>query len=591
QVIARKVVPFAVKPFTLKALLSLFCQHKTLPPQKLTIYSEVCRVACMEHNRSRMEKLRLGLNPEERLKIARRIAALTVFCNRSTVRTDLPIETLESEELGVDMLYGNEGEVRIDAGTLRETLDTALFAWGSEQRVSWDHRMFSEFLAAEYCKLKRVGIRDVSRLIFVEALGQRRVAQQLYETTAWLCLFYPSLVKTVVENDPGVLLQSDVLKDDEKIRFAVTERYLLSFEREEHFNDQLQTELALLSNPRLFEQLRPYIADRKKNIRARIKAMDIAEECLEHDLEPYLIKVARDKTEMVAVRVHALVVLGRFGTFQSKQQLRELIRVDRNEDPNEEIKGWTLRAVWPDHISVEELFSVLSGPEDTSFYGGYSSFLSSLTSTLPSHLAGEDLLTALAWVDGLNHGPDRLDRLQRIGDCILVKAWEKFENPEVRESFTRIVLKRIQLHSPIAEGELVGRREQGYPFYQLFSRDSEKRRQLISSLIRKMATTAEAASPYWLLYCPDRIIRPADAGWLIEQFSQSTPEEKKLILSNLERMHDAESLDPIRAGLDSGILPEDLRSLVYIDLNSSLAATLRQQYEQMLHLRGAPLRH
>lgn len=584
QVIARKVVPFAVKPFTLKALLSLFRQEKTLPPQKLTIYSEVCRVACIEHNKSRKEKLRLGqLNSEERLKIARRIAALSVFCNKSTIRTDFPAETLEVEELGVDVIYGNEDEVRIDAHTLRETLDTALFAWGSEHRVSWDHRIFSEFLAAEYCKLKMVSVRDVSRLIFVEALGQRRVAQQLYETTAWLCLFYPSLVKTVVKNDPAVLLLSDVLKDDEKIRFAVTERYLLGFEREEHFNDQLQTELALLSNPRLSEQLRPYIADRKKNIRARIKAMDIAEECLKHDLEPYLIKVARDKSETVAVRVHALVVLERFGTSQSKQQLRELIRVDRNEDPNDEIKGWALRAVWPDHISVEELFSVLSRPEDTGFYGGYYTFLHSLRSTLPSHLEGEDLLTAMRWVEGLFHGPDRRDRLQSIGDCILIKAWEQLENPSVLEAFTAIALKRIQLHAPIAEGDLLGQREHGYPFYQLLSKDPEKRRLVSRSLIRQMATSAETESPFLLLYCPDQIIRPADTGWLIEQLALSTAKEKQVILSNLERMSDAESLVPIRAGLDSGILPESLRSLIYVDLASSLAATLRHQYQEMRH--------
>jgi hypothetical protein len=153
-------------------------------------------------------------------------------------------------------------------------------------------------------------------------LGQRRVAQQLYETTAWLCLFYPSLIKMVMNNDPAVLLLRDVLKDDENIRFEVTKRYLLNFERDEHFNDQFQTELALLSNPRLSEQLTPYIIDREKNIRVRIKAMDIAEECLQHDIEPSLVKVARDRSEKMPARVHALVVLGRFGSSQSKQQLR-----------------------------------------------------------------------------------------------------------------------------------------------------------------------------------------------------------------------------------------------------------------------------
>jgi hypothetical protein len=580
QVVARNVTPFAIKPFTLTALLSLFHQHRALPPKKLTIYEEVCRVACVEHNESRKDKLRVGcLSPEERLTIARRIAALTIFCNKTYLRTDLPFENVKPEEFGIDVLYGDEDNVRIDLANLRETLDTGLFAWGTDQRVGWDHRMFAEFLAAQYCKRNNLTIRDVRKLVFVKSSGKKRTAPQLSETVAWLCLFYPSLVKDVLANDPMALIESDVLKDDEGIRYSATERYLLRFEREETFDDQLQEELALLSHKRLLDQLRPYITNKKKKFRARTRAMDIAAACGVHELEIYLVRVAHDYEEPVALRTHALVVLGNSGTPESKKRLRDLITASSEDDPHSEIKGWALAATWPDYISVVELFSVLSDPGDTGFYGGYSSFLYSVTKTLPARLGGDDLMTALSWVESVGLSSRPYDRFQAIIDCVLLCAWGQFDEPGVREPFARLALNRIQSHLPIAEGSLTSRGEHGLPFYHLFSEDPPKRRRLIKALIKLLQADKSSLGAFWLLYTDDKVVRAEDAGWLIEQFQIVPSNERESILQMLERMRDSESLYPIREALDAGILPETLRHLVFIELSSSLAATLREQYE------------
>ncbi len=199
----------------------------------------------------------------------------------------------------------------------------------------------------------------------------------------------------------------------------------MRFEREEQFKDEFGPEdLIRLGNRRLADQLKAYISSRKRKPLARIKAMDIAEACHLHDLESNLIKVVYDKTETISIRAHALFLLGRFGTQMSRQQLHKLIN-PKEEDPDREILGWTLAAVWPDHISVKELFSVLVDPGDRSFYGGYTSFLHQLPDSLPRCLSGEDLLMGLQWVEGLTHGSDRRDRLQPIGDCILIRAWQE----------------------------------------------------------------------------------------------------------------------------------------------------------------------
>jgi hypothetical protein len=46
-------------------------------------------------------------------------------------------------------------------------------------------------------------------------------------------------------------------------------------------------------------------------------------------------------------------------------------------DPDDELKGCGLLATWPDHITAEELFAVLTPRKRDDYSGSYSSFLSS----------------------------------------------------------------------------------------------------------------------------------------------------------------------------------------------------------------------
>ena len=85
---------------------------------------------------------------------------------------------------------------------------------------------------------------------------------------------------------------------------------------------------------------------------------------------------------------------------------------------------------------------------------------------------------------------------------------------------------------------------------------------------------------WWLLYTNDRVVRTEDVAWLIEQFQVAPPNERDSIFHIIERMRDSESLKPIRQALDAGTLPETLRPMVFIELSSSLAASLRSQHEE-----------
>lgn len=586
EVVSRGVVPFATKPITLKALLSLYKSHQALPNSRRKIYEELCRIACTESSKSRRERHKIGqLTPDERVCVARRVAALMIFCNRSRLRTDLPLEGLDDEELGVDVVFGSDRqynrEVRIDSQALTETLDTALFTWPKPQCVAWDHRTYSEFLAAEYCHIHGMTKKQLSPLIFTTAFGERRVAPQLYETTAWLCSFYPSLLSDVLASDPFVLLLSDVLKDDTSVRSEVADKYLESFERERTFDDRMHDQLQMLQHPHLAGQLRRYISERTKKDPARRKAMDIAAECAVHEVETDLIRVAYDSRESLPIRTHALFTLGRFANATSRAKLAELVTKPCPEDRGDEIRGWALMAAWPEHISVQELFDALTGPGDLHFVGGYASFLHKLSREISSSLKESDLDTALDWVERLGTERDEPNRLNAIGDSVLVRAWDALHNPLILDRFTRIVLKRIKDHVPIAQSDDLYRPGQRRQFDELLAGDSIKRRLLIGSLVCQLAKGSVTFPPFLLLFSADHIVRTSDTEWLINLLRTSTGEECNVITVLLENMpDDSESLGAFRKAIDGGQLPPEFGARLYIELSSGQATHLKKQYEE-----------
>lgn len=586
EVVARGVVPFATKPITLKPLLSLYLSNQALPSSRREIYEKLCLVACTESNRSRQERSKTGrLTPEERVSIARRVAALTVFCNRGRLRTDLPLESPEDEELGLDAVsgverYGNH-EVRVDFQALAETFDTPLFTWPKSQCVAWDHRTYSEFLAAEYCHVHGITKKQLLPLIFTTAFGERRIAPQLYETAAWLCTFYRGLVFDALASDPFVLLQSDVLKDDQSIRYKVTERYLESFEKERVFDDRMHEELRMLQHPNLAGQLRRYISERTKKDWARRKAMDIAAECVVRELEPDLVRVALDSRESLPIRTHVLFTLDRFATPASRARLRGLVTKPVPEDHDDELRGWALMATWPQHISAAELFAAITSPGSPTFVGGYTSFLNKLSRDIPATLKEEDLDIALDWAEKLDVDRHNSNRLTAVADAILIRAWDSLQNPAVLDRFSRIVLKRVADHVPIAQSDYVYRVGKQHRFHELLTADTARRRLLIASLIRLLATGDATFPPFLLLFSADGIVRTNDTEWLIDQIRTSATEQDAVIHQLLDKMpSDAESLGALRAAIDTGRLPSQYDTRLYVQLSSELAGTLKRQYEE-----------
>jgi predicted NACHT family NTPase len=154
ELYAANAVAFAIKPLTLNMLFSLFKKEGRLPRSVAEIYSRGCLKLCEESNLSRRDSRRLGeLTVAQRLRVASRIAAMTMFANRYAVWTGPEADGVPEEDVPLSALTGGREEGEFPAfdvteDSVREVLDTGLFTSRGGVRMGWAHQSYAEFLAA-----------------------------------------------------------------------------------------------------------------------------------------------------------------------------------------------------------------------------------------------------------------------------------------------------------------------------------------------------------------------------------------------------------------------------------------------------------
>jgi predicted NACHT family NTPase len=149
-------VPFAIKPLTLNLLLGLFKKEGRLPRSVADLYFRGCLKLCEESSWSRRDARRLGtLTAEQRLRLASRVAATTMFANRYAVWTGQEADGVPEEDVPLSAFAGGREEGSFPAFNpteegVREVLDTGLFTSRGGIRMGWAHQSYAEFLVALY---------------------------------------------------------------------------------------------------------------------------------------------------------------------------------------------------------------------------------------------------------------------------------------------------------------------------------------------------------------------------------------------------------------------------------------------------------
>ena len=151
-----------------------------------------------------------------------------------------------------------------------------------------------------------------------------------------------------------------------------------------------------LAHPTLAQQLKPYISETSKNIRAREVALDIFEACELEELQNNVSSVALDSLQPLTIRKRAACAISAIGTEEARKSLRALVIDGTEKDLDDELKGCVLSALWPEHIAADELFEVLTYPKRRNYIGEYHMFF---THNLVEHLRPIDTPVALSETD------------------------------------------------------------------------------------------------------------------------------------------------------------------------------------------------
>jgi predicted NACHT family NTPase len=569
ELIRKQVGPLAIKPVTLKFLLKRFNRTNELPNSQAELYDEGCRYLCEESNQSRIDSGRKGaLSRDRRLHVAQRIAAISIFANKSAVWMGLQSDIPEGDIAIGKLAAGTEGtgheRFLVGEEEIMQTLSTGLFNSRGAKRMGWAHQTYSEFLAAKF--LIEHGVSFGQKISLISD-NDMKVIPQLHETAAWLASMDQDVFHQIMKTDPVVLLRSDVASADQKDKAALVQCLLESADNEEWFDRDWSVHqfYSNLSHAALGEQLRPFITDKRRGYFARRIATDIAEACDVKTLQDELARLALDQTEDIDLRVNAAYAVVRIGDSQTKAKLHPLAFGEGGGDPDDELKGRGLRAIWPDHISSEKLFSLLTWPKRPSLYGSYKFFLDALA----KEADGVDLTVALRWLREKDIHPDPVSPFRSLRNEILRRAWENLDVVEIRDALADLIVDHVRKLRGDEDEEIVV--------------DAAKRRKLLESVIPRIAAS-EKPTPWYFFVYDNHLINSTDVPWLIERFtSEKSSDTQTLIADIISRVLDWRNTDHvgmiIDASADSAILANAFRLFlnpVYLD--SEQAAAQRNAY-------------
>jgi len=418
---------------------------------------------------------------------------------------------------------------------------------------------------------QKMTLPQISSLLVHSDDPERKVVPQLHGVAAWLASMDPRVFEAVLKTDPDMLVLSDVQLSNESSQEALAESFLTVFgERKiQHPGFVPHRLYRKLAHPGLAAQLRPLIHDPARSIVSRQAAIDIATACEVKGLQDDLAEIALDQAQPVQLRVPAAFAVARFGDRAVRSRMMPLAAGQAGEDPDDELKGCGLRAVWPDHITASELLAFLTPPKRGNLYGAYRAFL---REGLVEHLKPQDFPLALRWIREQVPLGVFSDRFEGLGDRVMLRAWEGFDLAEVSQPFAEVAAVRL--------GAVYGINGEGLE--EAIGKEESKRRSLMRAILPLYKDTSDAVA--CLLFGRTPVVRSGDVIWMIEELRACESEKGKSLwarlIFHLFDRRDAQQVDAIVAASEQEpMLGAEFSPLLRpVALDSPQAQELKDEY-------------
>ena len=369
---------------------------------------------------------------ERRIEMSSRIAVVMMLSHKHSVDIEAADVHESSSAITVKDLLLDVANEREEC-LIREILDTPLFQ-GTAKRI-WAHQSFAEYLAAD-C-LSKVNI-PVKEILDMTVASDEKFASHLHDTLRWLIEMRPEILSEVIKRQPMLVLRTDVSHlNDKEFRELFTavldlpDPYVYS---QESWN--LRNFRA--SHPSARNVLLPYLIDTGRSRYLRHFVLQLLESLDVRDTDDVLVHLALDENEDLMLRQSAAQRICDVGSDKAKLQLKPYIYW-KDDDPEDELKGYALEALWPDQLTADELFDAISPPKQQNYLGSYKVFL--IQGGIVYNLRTVDLPTALRWVAKQPSHHKMSFALNDLPGAIMRKAWDNIHVPDMLEVFTRTAIE------------------------------------------------------------------------------------------------------------------------------------------------------
>jgi hypothetical protein len=572
----------AGKPITLKFLLDTFLREGDLPTDLMSVYEKGCLIFCEEQNENRRTAKRTGiLSSASRLEIASRIAAVTQLGNHFAVWTGTEAGNIPPEDVSIAQLVGGteiaEETLNVSGEMIEDTLDTGLFSSRGEERLGWSHQTLAEYLAARYCLTHGLSIEQLRSLIFHPR--RARVVPQVREVASWLALQNEELFLEIAQKDPEVLLGSAAPSLSASQRSVLTDALLRSCDESEILHIHRNLAVRHLAHPDLAVQLEPVLRDKNRSTATRYFAISVARNCSVEGLGEALLDIALSDEETHDLRSAAAYGVADLGTEAERERMRPLLTTTREADPNDQLRGAALGAVYPDGVYDDAMWSYLEHPRQALYGGAYSSFY--YYSVIPK-LNAQNLPTALQWCQ--QQPVEDIGPVVDLEGKIFALAVELIEDAGVAESLANAIFQRCKAYRGFPHKHY--KHEQSTE--ERLREDAGRRRAFLSAFLPLLNTD----NTHTLVH-PLSLLVPGDLEWYIERIKSGVspnPAAEAKIVCRLACSWESDALTTVwNACQENAVIAEECSTLFEpVSLDSEFAKWERESREDFFKKKNIP---
>jgi hypothetical protein len=439
----------AIRPVTLRLLFGLWKAGEFGGVNKISrgeLFAKGCRHLCEEawdEQRDYPE----GYDTDLRLRIAAHLALIMVFGNQQTLLFHEPERLLEDRELllrdviGETTLAGAKPGFVLGQPMVEQVLKhTGLFA-PTPKQAFWAHQAYADFLAAYALYDARVPVPQL-RNLFRSTVPEVGIVPALRDTAVWLASLSPDFAAALVEIDALTAIRADGLMATDAQRAQLVDD-LFTLTREQHFYPyRAEPYFSRLRHAGLATQLTGPLTDPIVSPETRRLVNRLIEHCALREFAPLLLQQVLDETTPFGMRSSALRLLVHVGDAASYYQLRPLIETMPAEDSDDDFRGVLLQLLWPNHLSVCELTTLLTPLKQSNHIGAYHHFFEpELSGILKNTITAQHLPALLCWI--LRHAEKHTDFDTTVFDSVtrtaLYLAWQHTDDSQVLKWLTPVL--------------------------------------------------------------------------------------------------------------------------------------------------------